>query len=507
MARVFSWTSKQFPTSESRTLEQFKMLGKRWTVFHSTPWQSIRRDRQGDGEADFILMHPAHGLLVLEVKGGRLEIIEGQWWSVDRHNRRYTVKDPFSQAMESKYSLLRYLAECGVDTRRTPVCHGVVFPDIRKEDRIGWSAPSDIVIDVADLRDPVASVARIFKHWDHAASIPRSVEENIIQLLRPTRTLRLPLGERLESTREHLVRMTGRQKMAFRLFRRNRRALVVGGAGTGKTVLALARAREFAEMGQRTLLTCYNSLLADYLAQAVKSTELVDVRSFHTLCVSEAKRAGVPIPHDPSPSWWETDAPWVLLEALGEERPFEAIVVDEGQDFSGDWIAALLELAGDDATPFYLFADSHQELYERSWDVPDSWPRLDLDLNCRNTHPIAKMVASVYGDKVESLSRAGTIPIVRACDGHVEAAQLVQTIVHRLLTDERVGPEQVAVLSDSRAFVDRLQSKLVGDHPFTSFGGVGVTAETVHRFKGLESDVVVLSLSDSLLAVEDKVRL
>ena len=506
MARVYSDSGQDLPHSERRTLEALRTLDDRWTVFHSTAWQSIRNGRQADGEADVILLHPRRGLLVLEVKGGRLKITEGDWWSIDRHNRRHRIKDPFRQAVDSKYSLLRYLRERGVNTRQVPICHGVVFPDVLIEDRIGWSAPRDIVIDVAGLRIPAASVAKVFEHWNQTAALTPAVESELVRLVRPTVTLRLPLRESLESAREHLVRMTDVQLKAFRQLRRNRRALVLGGAGTGKTVLALARAREFAEMGHATLLTCYNSLLADHLSRMTESVDLVEVRSFHALCVSEARTAGLAIPRDPGPAWWEVEAPRLLMQAARSRRRFEAIVVDEGQDFAAGWISALLQLAGDDETPFYVFADSHQELFDRNWAVPDSWPQFILDLNCRNTRRIAELVAGVYGDDVESMIGGGAVPLVHSSAGREEGAQIVQAMVHRLLTDERLEPEQVAVLSDDRRFVDRLRSKLAGDHPFTPFGGTGVIAETVQRFKGLESDVVVLQLSDSLLAAGDKGR-
>ena len=237
MTRVHYESGRNLPSSERRTLEAFRMLGDRWTVFHSTAWQSIRSGREADGEADFILLHPLRGLLVLEVKGGRLEITEGDWWSVDRDDQRHRIKDPFRQAVDSKYSLLRYLRERGVDTNQVPICHGVVFPDVLVEERIGWSAPNDIVIDSAGLRNPSVTVARVFEHWSQTTMISAVVESELIQLLRPTLTLRLPLRERLESERRRLVRMTNRQLAAFRQLRRNRRALVLGGAGTGKPSL------------------------------------------------------------------------------------------------------------------------------------------------------------------------------------------------------------------------------------------------------------------------------
>ena len=79
------------------------------TVFHSIWWQ-VRDTKSGvrDGEADFVIAHTDFGILVLEVKGGRIryEGQTGQWFSNDN-----PIKDPFKQGREAKYSLLEKLRE------------------------------------------------------------------------------------------------------------------------------------------------------------------------------------------------------------------------------------------------------------------------------------------------------------------------------------------------------------------------------------------------------------
>ncbi len=111
----------------------------------------------------------------------------------------------------------------------------------------------------------------------------------------------------------------------------------------------------------------------------------------HGLCLSEMAKAALPIPREPTVSWWEYEAPESLATAAQRTgTSFDAIIVDEGQDFSEDWLTALSMLTPDrNDTPFYVFADSHQECYARNWGVPSKWPTIPLDINCRNTNQIA----------------------------------------------------------------------------------------------------------------------
>lgn len=86
---------------------------------------------------------------------------------------------------------------------------------------------------------------------------------------------------------------------------------------------------------------------------------------------------------------------------------YDAVIVDEGQDFSDAWIAAL-RVAIESEGPFYVFADSHQQLYRRFWRAPADWTVLELELNCRNTLPICQRVSTVFGESPSSLGDART---------------------------------------------------------------------------------------------------
>ena len=87
-----------------------------YTVLHGVPWLSVSPHHGAqDGEADFVIGHPALGVLVLEVKGGaiRRDSATGEWYSRDQHGVEHEIKDPFEQARRSTGNLGRPTSSAG----------------------------------------------------------------------------------------------------------------------------------------------------------------------------------------------------------------------------------------------------------------------------------------------------------------------------------------------------------------------------------------------------------
>ena len=129
---------REIPRSESDTWDALSQLDDQWQVFHSVAWQAIRGRRQGDGEADFVLLHPSFGLIVLEVKGGRfIGVKDGQFFTFSHGSeKKENIKNPYEQAKLSKYTLLERLKLLGLGT--TPVMYATVFPSADVARR-GWA--------------------------------------------------------------------------------------------------------------------------------------------------------------------------------------------------------------------------------------------------------------------------------------------------------------------------------------------------------------------------------
>ena len=120
-------------------------------------------------------------------------------------------------------------------------------------------------------------------------------------------------GEIADGNRE-VVRLTDEQLYLLNTLRNTRRAAVVGGAGTGKTMLAIAKAKQLATEGFDTLLVCFNSplarLLVDETLDVAARTGHLQVRTFHQLAEDLGREAGT-LPPKPDPvtaEWFERDA-------------------------------------------------------------------------------------------------------------------------------------------------------------------------------------------------------
>src|SRR3954447_25499056 len=92
-------------------------IGRSARCFHSL--NLSEHEYKKWGEADFVIVSAA-GILILEVKGGRVSCTEGVWTFTDRHNvEHHSSEGPFGQARSAMYALKKLLEErLGDEVRR-----------------------------------------------------------------------------------------------------------------------------------------------------------------------------------------------------------------------------------------------------------------------------------------------------------------------------------------------------------------------------------------------------
>jgi hypothetical protein len=481
--------------SEKLVAEYLKALPSPWVVLHHVSWQGLRNGRQGDGEADFVLIHPQHGVLVVEVKGGGVHLDRGRWCSTDRFGHVHTIKNPYEQATSSKHALIGWLSgfKFGPKIR---VGHAVIFPHHPRLPNLGPAATPAISMALPELAKIEASVLQCVRHWQLAASLSSSELKLLVDALAPTVEIRRKLSTESAEADERILTLTAEQVAVFSGLRASRGGLVVGGAGTGKTVLAVARAQQLARDGFNTLLVCFNELLGEQLSRSLAGTPGLVASTYHSLCMREASRSEQNIPTTLTNSWWEAKAPEALVRAFDRtQKGYDAIVVDEGQDFSPLWLDSLrMILREDKQAPFFVFADPQQDIWKRHWledeDFTFTW---ELTLNLRNTEPIARKVANIIGVTCVPTGMTGPKPRWRhPVEQNLNEGDVLDALQE--LIDEGFSPSSLVVLTTSAKTCKALRERTVGSFSLGKWGGKGLTVETVHRFKGLESQAVALVL-------------
>lgn len=493
------------PISEKAVFKALKHLSDEFHAFYSVLWQSKRGGRQGDGEADFILLDRKRGIIVIEVKGGEISINDGEWFSTGNRGMN-KIKNPFQQVVDSKHALINFFKDSGLN--HIPVTHAVAFPNQSDDISLSMYGPREIIWYRNDLNDVRSTVKRTFLHWNTNCHITNLEIEKICDLLAPTIYIRRKLGDVISGIGDELLALTAQQILAFRQIRQNRKVIVSGGAGTGKTILAIERSKQLCRDGFNTLLVCYNELLSSYLKSQVTGQDGLTTSSYHSLCIREIKKARLDCPLNPHQNWWENEAPEMLLTAAARNYTgFDAIVIDEAQDFSQSWMDSLSLLCNNAKDPpCYIFMDDRQDIYNRRWEVGNDYVNYVLDVNCRNTVEISSKVAAIFKEEAISLGCHGPEPVFCEVDLKHDAVDFVQSLISNLMKDEFLTASQIVVLSNDGNILNRLRATYVDDEPFTQYGKNGIICESIRRFKGLESDAIILLLSDKcsdILSKED----
>lgn len=481
--------------SEKPVYRALEQLPDPWRVFHSVAWQSMRKGRQGDGEADFVLIHPRHGLIVIEAKGGSIHIRDGEWFSSNKKGSHPI--DPFEQATASKHALVGYLRDTIPDLPWLEAGHGVWFPTITVSGDLTAAAPEEIVLDRTDLTRPVVAINDLVNRWNLHGSVADEFVEAITKKLAPTLTVRHTLADDVADVHARQFALTETQRHALDGLRRARRVIVYGGAGTGKTVLAEERARRLSADGFRVLLTCFNRPLGDAFADEFSDHDLVTAGSFHHLANKWITEAGLDFPDDPEPDWWDDPAGELLLEAFttGDFRT-DAVIIDEGQDFDDSWFVALEAALEDPGEGLFLvFADRQQAIYREGWEPPFDAVEYALDINCRNTNQIADVVSRVYGDDLPARGADGPDPEFHPVESPEGVDKALRGILHRLVNEGAIPTDRVVILTQYREMKDRLVGTTSAGMPLGTIGTSGTIAvETIYRFKGLEADATIVIL-------------
>lgn len=505
--------------SERLVYEALQALPAGYVVLHSFPWLRPERDLTSqplhEGEADFVVLHPERGMLVLEVKGGVPELRQRVWFRGGRE-----LRDPFDQARRSRYALLESVEE---RTRgrlgRSSFTHGdaVIFPHCSYEGPLPLNTDPRILLDARALSALPQRLEAAFEAWRRRPALLSEHQlTELIDALAPRLLLVRCLRSELAAEEQRFVQITSDQRATLSGLLAQDRVLVEGAAGSGKTLLALEFALTLAAQGQRVLFLCFNRHLAAWLQEQLLSARhlspaagTLEISTFHAYALGLAKRAGVEfeIPSEHTQEFWDDEVPLILEQAVdllrrrGEAPSYAALVIDEAQDFAPDWWVTVETLtAGGRNGRLYAFLDLHQSLRgsPRLPEVPLA-VRFRLTTNCRNTRSIARSASALIDAQITLLPGMpeGEQPGIRRGQSPTTAAGLALEELRRLLR-QGLRPQQLALIGPAA----HEKGSLAHHHHADSVRlvtdatewrrGAGVLVTTARAFKGLEADVIIL---------------
>lgn len=515
-----------------------------WTVLHSLGL-SQRGVKKPYGEIDFVVIVPGEGILCLEVKGGGVKCTGGKWSTTNRHNVTTPLeKSPFDQVRDGMRAVRnRVEAEFGAASAimRSFFGTAVIFTDVEAPPAT-VSYEKDEIIDVNDLLGDIAPIIhgrlrsqRRRLGWLQTPSLtdPADVAK-LVKLLRPDFELKEARATRIRRDIQALIRLTKEQARFMESCSENKRCLIKGAAGTGKTLMAIEAFRKEATAGNRVGLLCYNKVLGGWFRRELEeySRDGVVCGSIYECFLGLIKTANLYEEYLQERSRVASDRQSLIFDKIIPEYAIRAImetnaeldylILDEAQDLIRPSLLDVFDVwlrGGLKKGRWSIFGDFHnQAIYSAELSGTElleilerhlsDYATFKLNVNCRNTKNIAESTSlfSGFATPPYETSQIDGEPVNQSFwKNDRDLAEKLIRQISRLL-DDGVSPGDIAILSP-RKFKNSCTSAIDLDNcRIVDISGSAdvipdkqeITFSTIHSFKGMESPVIILTDIDNI---------
>ena len=492
------------PKAERFVYKALKTLPDDYVVFHSVEWakRNTYSKHFSFFENDFLLLHPRYGILVIEIKGGRISFDEaGCMHQTNTETGEEKIlkngNDPLTQAKRGIMGCFIPFIENEIPnfTEVLDIKPCIWFPMMERS-KIGelplfYETCKGGLLFGDALETPEQAIRSVFKFYfsDQKVGVSQENFKRIQRIIAPAFDLIPSASYAKIDLDDAFLRLTNEQTSLLDYLNEQKTATIQGAAGTGKTIVATEKARRLAEEGRQPLYLCFNRMLADHL-NTLDSLRGVKVVNISRLISEETKRLKVFM--DGSKPEWE-----YLYDIDFADLNYTDVIIDEAQDFDQEEIEYFKDFVKSKDGSFFVFFDKHQLILKDElpkW-IIDSECRLALTKNCRNTVEIAQTSFSVIDFDIKAkLSGISSVKPRLVIAKENTLAQLKNLINWHTGTENGYKLEDIVILSLS-AQKDSILNKVNSIYgiPVAETRKEGaVLFTTAKKFKGLESRCVII---------------
>ena len=515
--------------SEDIVYRALKKLPDDWFVIYSLHIKDFSK-KGNEKEIDFTVFVPDKGIVVIEVKKGAVRFTETTTYYGDEVYPPYTwiyesgVKmshnGPFKQVRDGLHDLKNYINNSSFQdfSYRLNYYSAVWFFSMSNAqiDQIKFPPDGDrqSTFSKNDLTDPYTAIINLIEHQDKTGATKRYRNEKldkmygnkplnrkelgtlINKLLAPCMNIVPSKNWLIDVDKIQLNELLKEQVNILNYLEDQKTAVISGGAGTGKTMIALEKARREADKGKKVLFLCYNSLLNEHLKKEYMYKN-VDFYTIDGLCKSLV-------------TVLDLQALKEYLENSVDDFKYDVVIIDEAQDFGKErteesgvinTLGMMMELK---QGLFYLFYDKNQMVQSKKIPeyINDADCKLTLYRNCRNTTKIAKTSYSVLPKSpklLDGFKEGVQTSIYYSDDDKIKSLNLaLDSFINEGFNDITI----LTVKTSNSSFLYG-----IANDDIYNYRNRKIKFTTCRKFKGLESDAVVLIDVDKESLIEEEARL
>lgn len=503
---------------EWKVFQQIKKLDpEQFDVFYSRTFSGINKKEKIEYEIDFIVTDLRenffNALVCIEVKGGLLVQKSDETWTQNGN----PIPSPVKQVTSAMHSLVeRYT----MISRYVPFGWMLCFPDIKMDPN--RPLPTNIsplqLIDIQKLDNLQETLVNYFDHLRNSMPDHRGLNHGkynfFIEPWIKEHGFVMPLSARLQADEKLFFQLTQQQANVFKAVEENKRVRIRGIAGSGKTVIAKELALKFEANNKNVLFLCFNKVLSEnithYFKHAKKKTQAQTYHSFANTVI-ESTEQGWWNRNFLNPDFWDWDVPDKMLECCGEKpetEKYDVLIIDEGQDFRENWYESLFCFLKKDAN-IYVFMDDQQNINQACSAIPgiETFTKLQLTENCRNTRKITGKMADIIEDGIENMEgipEGEDIKIISYKNDTDQQTKILNEIKD-LIAGKDIKAEQILILLNTDITNSCLsKTKNIGNLNLRSLGENGIPHKNcinythINTFKGLEADIILIIDKDKV---------